>query len=352
MKARIIKVNPQNPEEHKIKIAAEALQEGKLVIIPTETVYGIAADARNPEAISRLYDIKQRTKDKPFSLLMGDKHRIEDYAQNISRQAYKLIDKFWPGPLTVILQAKDNSNIGLRVPDNNVCLQLISAAGTALACPSANISGKPAPVDFPEAIKDLEQFVDVAIDGGRTQLGRESSVVDLVQTPYKVLRQAAISAEQIDKVAQRKNILFVCTGNSCRSVMAKAYLDNKLKELGRQDIEVLSAGILGISNLGVSQQTKSVLEKEGIEIGQHKSIKVTDLMIKKSEMVLVMESMHEQRILELVPEARTRLFLLKEFSKSKDNSLDIQDPIGQSVGFHEEVFSIIKESIDELVPIL
>ncbi|MFH1338721.1 MAG: L-threonylcarbamoyladenylate synthase [Candidatus Omnitrophota bacterium] len=352
MKALILKINPEQPEEDKIRTAAQALLEGGLAIIPTETVYGIAADARNSQAVSRLYEIKHRPSNKPLSLIIDDKEKAEEFSSGLSRPAYKLIDKFWPGPLTLILPKIGGGSVGLRMPDNNIALRIIAAVGSALFCPSANLSGMPAPSDFGEAIKDLGDKIEVAIDGGKAKLGIESSVVDLTQTPYKIQRQGALSELEINEVANKKTVLFICTGNSCRSVMAKAYLEKRLGQLGRSDIEVLSAGILGIPNLGVSPQTQQALEKEGISVEGHRSLRVNNLMIKKSDLILVMEKMHEERISELVPDVKNRIFLLKEFARMEGNSLDIEDPIGQPIEFHEHIFSIIKETVEKVLKII
>jgi protein-tyrosine-phosphatase len=131
--------------------------------------------------------------------------------------------------------------------------------------------------------------------------------------------------------------------------MAKALLEKKLKEQGRKDnIEVLSAGIMMLEGLDASPEVKELLSQEGIDILNHHSQKVTPEMIKKADIVLVMEKLHEERILELAPQAKNKLFLLKEFAKISENNLDIADPIGRSYEFYLQTFRVIKEAIEKV----
>lgn len=352
LSTKIVKVDPESPEEDYLKEAADILRSGGLVIIPTETVYGIAANMLNKKTLERLCEIKNRPKEKLFSLHIYEKAKIEEFAKDVPVSAYKLIDKFWPGPLTLIVRAKTQSNIGIRMPDNKIALSVLTRAEVPIVCPSANISGKPAPINFDQAIKDLNGLVNFAIDAGNTRLGLESSVVDLTVTPPRILREGAIKKEDIEAATKKKVVLFVCTGNSCRSVMAKALLEKIMKEKERDNVEVLSAGIMMLVGMGATEPTKEILKREGMDVSGHVSQRVTEDMLKRSDMILVMERLQEKRILAIAPQAKNRLFLLKEFAKISDNGFDIADPIGKPIEFYEKTFRIIKEAIERISSII
>lgn len=200
-KVYAVKIDPKRPDKKIIAEAAGIVKKGGLVVFPTETVYGIAANLLDDKAITKLYEVKNRSRSKPFTVHISDIKMIEKMGCKVTGRAQALIDRFWPGPLTIILKSENGSTIGFRMPANRIALEFIKAVGTPIVAPSANLSGKAAPKSAKEALKDLEGHVDMVLDAGLTDIGLESTVIDLTAAPPKVLREGAIKAEDLKKYA-------------------------------------------------------------------------------------------------------------------------------------------------------
>lgn len=200
-KVYAIKIDPKRPDKKIIAEAADIVKKGGLVVFPTETVYGIAANLLDDKAITKLYEVKNRSRSKPFTVHISDIKMIEKMGCKVIGRAKALIDRFWPGPLTIILKSENGKTIGFRMPANRIALEFIKAAGVPIVAPSANLSGKDAPKSAKEALNGLEGRVDMVLDAGLTDIGLESTVIDLTAEPPKVLREGAIKAEDLKKYA-------------------------------------------------------------------------------------------------------------------------------------------------------
>lgn len=354
LKTEVLTVHPQFPEFDKIAYCAKILRQGGLVVFPTETVYGIAADLNNPRAMARLREVKKRSPDKPFSVLIAQKGLIANYSCTDDPKVYKLIDQYWPGPLTVIVPTDSSGKtLGIRMPDHPVALKLVQEAHCTIAAPSANFEGNPPPKTCGEALMDLNGLVEAALDAGEARYGESSSVVDFTKGEPKVLRQGAVTQADVDRYTKIKTILFVCTGNSCRSVMAE-YMLRKMTQ-GRDDLEIVSAGTGVYVRSSASSETVAVLRREGIDATMHVSQPLNTILLKKADLILVMTKGHRQQVLDWVPSVEKRVYLLREFASTSMESsalVDIPDPIGKPAEAYEECLLTIKDALAKLIKLI
>jgi L-threonylcarbamoyladenylate synthase len=194
---RVFGLAADAPDAAAIAHAATVLRGGGLVAFPTETVYGLGADATNPKAIARLNEVKGRAPDKPYSLHLYSPEQIRDFVTEIPPLAKRFMERFWPGPLTVVMPSKDGKTVGFRFPDHPIAQAFLKACAVPVVAPSANRSGSPPPTDGKEVLAALNGTFDCLLDGGPTQLGRESTVVEVVNGRVEIRREGAISKEEI-----------------------------------------------------------------------------------------------------------------------------------------------------------
>lgn len=189
-----------------LRPAVDAIKNGKLVAVPTETVYGLAANAFDERAVMDIYEVKGRPETKAISLLLSGMADVEKVAYDIPDEAYIMAEKFWPGPLTMILLKKHvvpdivtagGNTVGVRCPAHDKTLAIIKQTGVPLAAPSANISGQPSPKNLEQVLSYFDGKIKYAVDGGECTVGVESTIVDMTKKPFRILRRGGLSLEII-----------------------------------------------------------------------------------------------------------------------------------------------------------
>ncbi len=189
--------------------AAQIIKNGGLVALPTETVYGLGANGLEPDAVKKIFEAKGRPQDNPLILHLSCKEEMERYCHSIPESAYLLAEKFWPGPLTLVLPARDTvpkcttaglPTVAVRCPDCAITRQVIALAGVPIAAPSANLSGKPSTTTAQHVLHDHDGRIDAVVDGGPCRVGVESTIVDLTEERPRLLRPGGITPEQLLEV--------------------------------------------------------------------------------------------------------------------------------------------------------
>ncbi len=348
MQTQITRLGPETDDESAIREAAACLAEGGLVVFPTETVYGVGANAADPAAVARLREIKQRLDGKPFTVHVGSRSAVDRFVPGLKGVGRRLTEKAWPGPLTIIFPVEDVSaapviretslehapamyhegTIGIRCPDDSYALELLQRAGVPVVAASANPAGAGAPVDADEAAAALGGQVYLVLDAGRARYGRASTIVRVDADGYEVVREGVYDARTLRRLTS-VNFLLVCSGNTCRSPMAAGILRRLLAErLGcsEKDLEdkgyhVESAGTSAYAGARVSEPAVRIMSGRGIDVADHRARSVAVEQLHRADHVLVMTRGHAETLRAMAPSAAERVRMLAEG--------DIEDPVGQ-----------------------
>lgn len=213
MNTKIYTLNEENIDTNIIKEAGEVLKKGGLVAFPTETVYGLGGDALNPDSSNKIYAAKGRPSDNPLIVHISNLEALGKIVKDIPSDALKLADKYWPGPLTMIFNKNDVvpkettgglETVAVRMPSNKIARALIDASGGYIAAPSANLSGRPSPTVAKYVIEDMDGRIDIILDGGESDVGLESTIVDFTEGKPIILRPGYITQKMLEEALSEK----------------------------------------------------------------------------------------------------------------------------------------------------
>ncbi len=217
--------------ESDLALAAELIKRGELVGIPTETVYGLGADGLNEEAVARIYEAKGRPKDNPFILHIAEAKQMEEICHDIPETAWRLAERFWPGPLTMVLPVRECvpkrttaglDTVAVRCPKTEATRELIRLAGVPIAAPSANISGKPSTTTAQHVLHDMDGRIAAIIDGGACEVGVESTIVDLTGEVPRLLRPGGVTPEELVELLGELEVDAAVLGEISESTVVRA----------------------------------------------------------------------------------------------------------------------------------
>lgn len=351
MKTELVRVNPSAYDPSLLKGPAQVLAEGGLVAFPTETVYGIGANLRNPKAVRRLLEVRKSPAEKLLTVHIGDIDALAQHVKTISPMCHRIVARYWPGPLTIVFPCPDGGTVGIRLPNHPIARDLLRTARVPVVAPSANVSGEPPARTVEEVLRVFEGSIDCVVDGGPATSGIASTVLRVKGNRWEILREGEITSGMIAEL-DYLGVLFVCTGNTCRSPMAE-YLFRKMladhlgepeENLPKRGYRISSAGTAAVTGAPSIERTVEAMREFGCDATRHQTRVLTLSHLEQSDFVYVMAENHRRTIAEWAPEILSRTFLLDPEGQ------DIEDPFLAEPEVYRETARSIRKCLERILP--
>ena len=365
MQTQILQILQAPDYTPQIQRGIEALSAGRLLVLPTETVYGVAGLLSHSQARASLSKLRKSSTPRPFTIHLAGPQDSARYLGPLNDFAQRMIRKLWPGPIGLIFQVDadrrrqvanelgldevdiyDNDLITMRCPDHRIFQDIVGGVKgpVALTTPPG---ARPRPADWPS---ELLQDVEIVFDAGQTRFSKPSTLLQIRKNSYEIVRQGVYDQRIIDRLL-KTTILFVCSGNTCRSPMAEAIARNHLAQklqvkagdLDDKGISVISAGSHAMPGARATPQAVDVLREMGLDLSAHRSRPLTVELIHQADLIYTMSGNHARAVTALVPSARDKIQQL-------DPDADIEDPIGGDIELYNQVASQIKALIERRLP--
>lgn len=344
--------------------AVQTLAEGKLVVFPTETVYGVGASARSAAGVERLFAAKQRSLSSPFTLAVKSAEDAFDYVPCAGALAERFARRCWPGPITLVVQngrheslvdrlpptvrqaVAPNNSIGLRVPAHPIVLDVLKMLAGPIALTSANLSGASDPKTAKEAIRDLHEHIALVLDDGPCRYGQPSTVISVSEHEFQCLREGVVGLNALNRLSCMI-ILLVCTGNTCRSPMGEALMKKlaaeklscTVEELDQHGLVIASAGVAALPGCAASPEAVEIMREMGLDISSHESQPLTDKLVKHADIIYAMTAGHRDAIVRRWPDAASRTHPLRT------DGGDIADPIGGPKALYRQCAEQVEQAL-------
>jgi len=349
----------------------DVLLDGGIVVVPTETVYGLAARLNDSRAVQKLIELKGRNDQHPFALAFSGADAIEDICPDMNPLTRRLARRCLPGPVSLVIDLPSDSifwklpaetqhavspqsSVCCRVPDHPLLLTALGELNEPIVLTSANKTGRGESVSVEQIIADLGDGIDLLLDNGPLESPKPSTIVKITGDNYTILREGAIKAETVKQLSALM-LLFVCTSNLCRSPMAEYLCEQMIAErlhcpasaLDMRGIVVLSAGLSATEGSPASAPAVEVLKEYDIDLNPHRSLRLNEMHVRFADYIFTMTRNHREDILSMWHNVDSRLNVLR-----KDGG-DIADPMGSTPDTYracaEQIRTEINHRLNEIV---